>query len=61
MNDTYKKQIEAYVDNEITSEHKQKMSETIRHFPTMDNYAKKIEAQNGLLKLWWEKNKKNRH
>jgi len=61
MNDLYKKQTEAYVDNEMSSEQKQRIEETLKVFPTLNEYAQKVQNQNELLKRWWKDNQKNRH
>lgn len=50
MNDTYKKQIEAYIDNEISPEQTQRMRETMQSFPDLEDYAHKLEHQKRILK-----------
>lgn len=61
MDDIYKKQVEAYVDGEVSPEERQRMKETLDAFPELKAYARKVEAQKSLLKKWWDSNKKVHH
>ena len=61
MDDVYKKEIEAYVDGELAPEKRDRVEETMKSFPTLDDYAEKVKKQNELLIKWWENDKKNYH
>lgn len=61
MDDIYKKDIEAYVDKELDSSKNDRMEETIKSFPTLEEYENKVRKQNELLKKWWDSDKKNYH
>ncbi len=61
MDEIYKTQIEAYVDNELDDEQRQKLEETMMNYPALQDYADKMFKQKAILKSWWELNKKNHH
>ncbi len=61
MDDVYKKQVEAYVDGELSLQQEKRMRETMKHFPQLRAYANKIRHQRAFLKLWWAENKNMLH
>jgi len=60
MNLEYRKQVEAYVDGEMSAAQAQRMKETIKSFPELEDYAHKLEKQKDMLRQWWD-NSRNKH
>ena len=61
MDDTYKRQVEAFIDDELTPDQERRMKETLPHFQELADYAYKIQKQKDLLKKWWTEDKKSLH
>lgn len=61
MDYIYKKDIEALVDNELSEDATTRLKETIKAFPALQEYHRKLLRQKQLLKGWWILDKKKHH
>jgi hypothetical protein len=59
MHREYKKDVEAYADNEMDAKQSKQYEETLNAYILLQNYLFKLEKQKKLLKRWWSEQRHN--